>query len=232
MQAVVLAGGLGTRMYPESRRVPKSLLEVAGRPFVDWQLERLQRCGIRRVLFCIGHLGEAIREHVADGRRFGLEVAYSEDGPRLLGTAGALRRALPLLAPCFLVTYGDSYLPFDYGLPLLDLVTHPEAMGTMAVFRNAGQWDASNTEVQGDWVVRHEKGRPEAAFEYIDYGATALRREAVAAVPADEPLDLGSVLGRLAARRELRAWRATSRFYEIGSEQGRQDLERELAGSP
>src|SRR5262249_5936221 len=113
-QAVVLAGGLATRMFPRTRDVPKSMLEVAGRPFVEWQIELLARAGFDDVVMCIAHLGDAIRAHVGDGARFGARVQWSEEGPRLLGTAGAIRAALPLLAPTFIVTYGDSYLPFDY----------------------------------------------------------------------------------------------------------------------
>jgi NDP-sugar pyrophosphorylase family protein len=130
MQAVVLAGGLATRMLPQTERVPKSLLQVAGRPFVDWQLELLARSGIRDVVLCIAHLGELIRAHVGDGARHGLSVRYAEEEPgRLLGTAGALRAAVPLLAPRFLVTYGDSYLRFDYAEPLRVLEQYPDSDG-------------------------------------------------------------------------------------------------------
>ena len=113
MQAVVLAGGLATRMRPKTLTVAKAMLEVAGRPFVDWLLEKLAADGYEDVLLCIAHLGEQIEEHVGDGSRFGLRVRYSNEGKELLGTLGALRHALPLLEPAFLVTYGDSYLPFD-----------------------------------------------------------------------------------------------------------------------
>jgi len=105
---------------------------------------------------------------LGNGAAFGVAVAYSEDGPELLGTGGALRRALPLLAPSFLVTYGDSYLPFDYAAPLRDLGAHPEALGTMSVFENDGAWDKSNTEVRGESVLRYEKGGTDAALRYID----------------------------------------------------------------
>src|SRR6185503_1487659 len=157
MQAVVLAGGMATRLGELVRDTPKLLLPVAGRPFADWQLEKLHACGFARVLYCIGHLGERIRAHLGDGARFGVAVEYSEDGPKLLGTAGALRRAVDRLEPTFLVTYGDSYLPFDYSAPLADLNGHADADGTMAVFRNDGKWDTSNTQLNGELVARYEK---------------------------------------------------------------------------
>ena len=158
VQAVILAGGLATRLLPRTVTTPKSMLEVAGRPFVAWQLEALAGSGFDRVVLCIGHLGRSLREFVADGGHFDLEVSYVEDGPTLLGTAGALRHALGLLDDTFLVTYGDSYLPFDYSAPLADLLAHPDALGTMSVFKNDGRWDASNTRVEGELVTSYEKG--------------------------------------------------------------------------
>jgi MurNAc alpha-1-phosphate uridylyltransferase len=238
-QVVILAGGLGTRMLPRTERVPKILLDVAGRPFAAWLLERLAAAGFEEALLCIGHLGGEVRSALGDGGAFGLRLAYAEDGDRLLGTAGALRRAVDALAPTFLVTYGDSYLPFDYMAPLRDLRAHPEALGTMAVFRNDDRFDRSNTHVEGDLVVRYEKrprdAPPDPALEAIDYGATALRREVVAALPPPEslaePRDLSAVQRDLAAAGRLRAFTAERRFFEIGSAAGLADLEAELTRS-
>ncbi|MBI3206578.1 MAG: NTP transferase domain-containing protein [Myxococcales bacterium] len=215
-------------MQPRTLTLPKSMLEVAGRPFVAWQLEALARSGFSHVLFCIGHLGEQLRAFVRDGRGFGVSVGYSEDGPKLLGTAGALRRALDQLEPTFLVTYGDSYLPFDYSAPLRDLDAHPEALGTMSVFENRGQWDASNTRVEGDRVVSYEKGATSPDVTFIDYGAIALRREVVAGLREGEALGLDAVQAELARRGCLRALVAHERFFEIGSEAGLSELSRRL----
>jgi NDP-sugar pyrophosphorylase family protein len=230
MQAVILAGGLGTRMQRLAGERPKALLAVAGRAFVDWQLERVAASGFTRVLFCVGHLGDQIRAHVGTGTVFGLSVEYSDDGPDLLGTAGALRRALELLEASFLVTYGDSYLPFDYSAPLRDLLAHSEALGTMSVFLNRGRWDASNAAVQGERVVRYEKGSSDAALEYIDYGALALRREVIEGLPLGEHRGLDALQAELARSGRLRALAARERFYEVGSEAGLRELERKLLG--
>ncbi len=230
MQAVILAGGLATRLGALTQETPKSLLLVAGRPFIDWQLERLASSGVRRVVLCIGHFGERIRERIGEGRGFGLVVDYSEDGPVLRGTAGALRRALPLLDPEFLVTYGDSYLTFDYAALLEDLVGHPDALGSMTVYRNEGRYDASNTEVSGERVVRYQKGESDPALDHIDYGALALRREVVASLPEEHRGSLAELQTELAAHRRLRAFRVTERFYEIGSESGLRELDAMLGG--
>jgi MurNAc alpha-1-phosphate uridylyltransferase len=232
----VLAGGLSTRMRPRTLTVPKSMLEVAGRPFVDWQLEQLAASGLGEVVMCIGHLGQQIRTHVGDGARYGIRVLWSEDGAQdgaeeartLLGTAGALRAALHLLAPTFLVTYGDSYLPFDYTEPLRILDAHDDCDGVMAVYKNDGKWDQSNVVTDGAWVIRYEKGTPGAAFDHIDYGATALRREIIAALPPREPHGLDALGRDLARRKRLRACVAAERFFEIGSPAGLAELDRHL----
>lgn len=215
-------------MQPRTLTVPKVLLEVAGRPFADLQLELLARCGYRRVVLCIAHLGAMIRAHVGDGARFGLHVDYSEEGPELLGTGGALRAALPLLDDTFLVTYGDSYLPFDYAAPLDLLRAHDDCDGVMSVFKNAGQWDASNVRTDGTWVLAYEKGTQDPAFDHIDYGAIALRRSAVLELPERQKSGLDTLQARLASLRRLRACVARERFYEIGSPEGLEALERRL----
>jgi NDP-sugar pyrophosphorylase family protein len=215
-------------MRPHTLRVPKALLEVAGRPFVEWQLERLAATGLTDVVMCIAYLGEQVRAHVGDGQRFGVRVRWSEEGEKLLGTAGAIREALPLLAPTFLVTYGDSYLPFDYAEPLRVLNEHTDCDGAMAVFRNDGKWDASNVVTDGVWVKRYEKGVREAAFDHIDYGATALRRSVIESLPRGEVCGLEVLQHDLASRKRLRACLVRERFYEIGSPEGLAELDTHL----
>jgi NDP-sugar pyrophosphorylase family protein len=219
-------------MRPRTLTVPKAMLEVAGRPFVDWQLERLAACGVTDVVMCVAHLAEQIEAHVGDGAALGVRVHWAHEGEKLLGTAGAIRAALDQhpLAPMFLVTYGDSYLPFDYAEPLRILEAHADCDGVMSVYRNAGQWDASNVvmDAAGERVLRYEKGQTDPAFDHIDYGATALRREIIAALPRGEPYGLDTIQRDLARQKRLRACVARERFFEIGSPEGLADLDRHL----
>jgi NDP-sugar pyrophosphorylase family protein len=228
MQVVILAGGLATRMRPTTLTVAKAMLDVAGRPFVDWQLEKVKRAGYDDVVMCVAFLGEQIRDHVGDGARYGLRVRYSDEGPTLLGTAGALRVALPLLAPVFLVTYGDSYLPFDYAEPLRVLMAHDDCDGVMSVFPNRGLWDASNVRTDGAHVLAYEKGTKDPAFDHIDYGALALRRSLIAPLPEGEKLGLEQIQTRVAAAGRMRAVVAPERFYEVGSPEGLAALDAKL----
>jgi len=232
-QVVVIAGGLATRMHPRTLQVPKAMLEVGGRPFIEWQLEKLAACGYDDVVLCVAFLAEQIRDHVGDGARFGVRVRYSDEGPRLLGTAGALRAALHLLEPSFLVTYGDSYLPFDYAAPLRVLEAHDDCRAVMSIYENRGAFDQSNVEpdAKGEWVLRYEKGRPDLGFTHIDYGAIAFRREIIAALPPGEPCGLDKIQTELAGQKLLRAVVARDRFFEIGSPEGLAALDRWLATS-
>jgi NDP-sugar pyrophosphorylase family protein len=109
LPVAILAGGLATRLRPVTETIPKSLIDVNGEPFIAHQLRLLRSEGVERAVICTGYLGEAVREFAGDGRGFGIDLAYCEDGPKLRGTAGAIRNALPLLGDRFLVLYGDSY---------------------------------------------------------------------------------------------------------------------------
>jgi len=233
MQAVILAGGLGTRLGARTRDLPKALLPIAGRPFLAWLLEALATRGYTDAVLCIGHHGEQVEDFAGTGQAFGVTLTYSKDGERLLGTGGALRLALArgLLSSTFLVTYGDSYLPFDYGAPLRDLDLHPSALGTMSVFENRGAWDASNCSVEGDLVVRYEKGAQDRDLTHIDYGAIALRRSALEPRPEQVPFGLDELQHEFARARRLRAFVASERFYEVGSELGIADLEARLSSA-
>ena len=226
MQVVVLAGGLATRMRPRTETIPKALLEVAGRPFIDWQFELLARTGASEVVMCVAYLADMIRAHVGDGSRYGLRVTYVED-PELLGTAGAVRGALPYLADVFLVTYGDSYLPFDYSEPVRILRSHDDCDAVLAIYRNAGKWEVSNVETDGVWVKRYDKTARAPEFDHVDYGAMALRRSVIEGLPAGK-LGLDAVQQDLAARHRLRACVAHERFYEIGSPSGLSELDAHL----
>lgn len=217
-------------MLPMTAAVPKAMLEVAGQPFVSHQLELLRSNGIRDVVFCIGTLGEMIRDHVGDGRRWGMDVRYSYDGERLLGTGGALRRAADggLLHENFLVLYGDSYLPIEFG-PVVDVFVASGAPALMTVLRNQGRWDTSNAACSDSRVTYYSKGGAAPAdviLEWIDYGLGALRREVLETrVPAAEIVDLADVYHRLSLEGLLAAYPVERRFYEVGSVEGLRELE-------
>ncbi|HYV43796.1 MAG TPA: NTP transferase domain-containing protein [Myxococcaceae bacterium] len=235
MQCAILAGGLGTRMRSATGdAIPKALLPVAGRPFVDRQLEWLARTGVTEVVFCIGHLGAQLREFTGDGSRWGLKVRHVDEGQALRGTAGALRLAADegALEERFLLTYGDSYLPISFQ-EVWDAFLRSGKPALMAVFRNGGRWDRSNVQARADGTVLYEKGIPAGTpgFDFIDYGVSALERRVVLErVPAGLTADLAGILGALSRQGLMAGHEVHQRFYEVGSPEGLADLEAFLRG--
>ena len=230
MQAVILAGGLATRLRPLTAHVPKAMLPIAGKPFLEHQMDLLRRCGIRDIVLCVGYLAGEIERYFGDGANFGVQLAYSRESGRLLGTGGALRRAKPLLAQDFVVLYGDSYLPLDYA----DLVRYARNSGmpaTMVVYRNQDRWDRSNVLVVGGQVVLYSKTEPRSDMTYIDAGATVLRKELLAMVPSHGPAGLDALQQELARQGLLAAYESPERFHEIGSFAGLEELDRRLASA-
>jgi NDP-sugar pyrophosphorylase family protein len=225
VQCVILAGGLATRMRPLTDTIPKALLDVQGRPFVDYQLEWLSSHGVTDVVLSIGYKGEMLRAHVDDGARFGLRVQYVDEGEDLRGTAGALKLAdeRAVLEEAFLVTYGDSFLPIDFADVFSDFVACGKP-ALMTVFKNESRWDTSNVMFDGRMVTlydKHHRLRPASDFAYIDYGLSALSRRVVTdEVPAGAKADLADLFFALSRRGELAGYESRERFYEIGSPEG------------
>jgi N-acetyl-alpha-D-muramate 1-phosphate uridylyltransferase len=210
----LLAGGLGTRLGETVRDTPKPLLEVAGEPFLLHQLRLLSGYGADRVVLCVGYLGERIEEQIGT-ERFGIEIVYSYDGPSLVGTLGAVRKAAPLLGERFLVLYGDTYLRLDYA----DAAARwedSERSGLMTVLRNGGRWDTSNALLQGDGRVLYDRHAPTPEMVWIDYGLGGLRAPALTCV-GPEVSDLADLYHLLSLDGELFGYEVADRFYEIGT---------------
>ncbi|MCL4465932.1 MAG: nucleotidyltransferase family protein [Chloroflexi bacterium] len=224
----ILAGGLATRLRPLTETIPKALVDVNGEAFIAHQLRLLRANGIERVVVCAGYRGEMIQELLGDGARFGLRVEFSFDGPRLLGTAGAINAALPLLGESFFVLYGDSYLPCDYRR-VQRAFQESGSPAMMTVFRNACLWDTSNVEFVDGRIVAYDKRNRTPRMQYIDYGLGVFSQIAFEAVPRDEPYDLAALYQHVLSQGKLATFEVTERFYEIGSFEGLEETRRYLA---
>jgi NDP-sugar pyrophosphorylase family protein len=227
VQCVVLAGGRGTRMQPLTDAIPKALIPIAGRPFVEHQLDWLHSQGVRDIVFCIGYRGAQLREVVGDRAHF------VDEADTARGTAGALRLALDegVLAESFMVLYGDSYLPIELP-PVWDAFRGSGASALMVVMRNENRWDASNVRFENGRVVEYDKvnagQRPE--LKWIDYGLSVLGRELIGErVQSDAAADLADLYRELSLQGQLAGYEVSERLYEIGSPQGVDALERYLA---
>jgi NDP-sugar pyrophosphorylase family protein len=216
---MMLAGGRATRLGGLAAGVPKILVEVAGRPFAEHQLDRLRSQGVSRVIYCIGHLGEQVRRALGDGSRWGMRFEYVEDGPRPAGTGGAVRLARSRVDGPFFVMYGDAYLdcPLDE-LQRAFLASGQPAL--MTVFRNENRWDASNVRFRAGRIEAYDKERRTPEMQHIDYGCGVLTPRIFDEYPDDEPLDLARVYGDLVSQGRLAGFEVFQRFYEIGTPAG------------
>lgn len=231
-QCLILAGGLATRMRPLTEKIPKSLIEVGGRPFAHHQLEWLAAHGVGEVIFCVGYRGEMIRDYVGSGERWGLAVRYVDEGADLRGTAGALRLALDqgVLRDAFLVTYGDSFLPVDHGAIFRNFLARSEP-ALMTVFRNRDRWEVSNACVSGGKVTLYHKldsrhpGEKSHLMQFVDFGLSAFWRSVIEReIEPGAKADLADLFHRLSIRGELAGLEVRERFYEIGSPAGLEDF--------
>ena len=221
---IILAGGLATRLRPMTETIPKSLVLVNGEPFIHHQLRLLQRQGIREVVLCLGYLGEMVEKVIGDGHQFGMNVQYSYDGPNLLGTAGAIKKALPLVDDVFFVLYGDSYLACDYAA-IQETFLRSKKQGLMTVFHNGNQWDTSNVEYQNGCLLDYSKRNRTERMQHIDYGLGMFDRSAFDSIEPTQAYDLSIIQERLLKNNQLAGAEVSERFYEVGSFAGINELE-------
>lgn len=225
---LILAGGLATRLRPVSVTIPKSMIEVAGKPFIAHQLELVKKNGLNKVVLCTSYLGEQIEDFIGNGNDFGVDVKYSYDGDKLLGTGGAVKKALPLIEEnCFFVMYGDSYLNTDFKKINEYFFFHRKS-GLMTVFRNEGKWDKSNIEFEDGNILKYDKRNVTGKMSYIDYGLGMLSKNAFDDFEKEDIFDLEEVYKNLLLKNELLGFEVKERFYEIGSFEGLQELKMKI----
>lgn len=224
---VVLAGGLAKRIRPVTENIPKSLIIINGKPFIDWQLELLANKGFSKVILCVSHLSHLIKDHVGDGSKYNLEIIYSDDGPNQLGTGGAIKNALPLIEGEFIVTYGDTYLDIEYKDTIQAFSKFREP-AMMTVYENRNMYDSSNVDFRANRIHNYEKNNPNPSWTYIDYGLSFFRQETFINDKYGTHFDLSDVWIDLSKKRKLAAYEVSSRFYEIGSLEGIQEFSKYL----
>jgi N-acetyl-alpha-D-muramate 1-phosphate uridylyltransferase len=225
---VILAGGLATRLRPLTEKIPKALLEVGGRPFLEHQIELLKRNEITDIVLCVGYLGDMIEQRYSNGESLGLHLSYSFDGPKLLGTGGAVKKALSLLPDAFFVLYGDSYLPIDYRA-VVSAFQEAGKPALMTVYANADAWDTSNVWFEQGRIRLYSKREKLPEMRYIDYGLMICTRQIFDDSPNDVPFDLADTLENLSRIGQLAGHEVNQRFYEIGSPAGLSELDRLLS---
>lgn len=220
----ILAGGLAKRLRPITETIPKAVVTVSGQPFIKRQLAYLRDQGVSRVVLCVGYLGYMIEEVVGNGEQFGLSICYAPDGPTLMGTGGALKKAMPVLGEHFFVLYGDSFLPINF-LQVQQAYVHSKQQALMTVLKNGDRWDKSNVLLTDGHLVEYNKRDPNPDMSYIDYGLGVMSADVLGPYPADKPFDLAEVYHALSKKGQLAGLEVHERFYEIGSHAGLKEAE-------
>jgi len=227
-QIVVLAGGLATRLAHLTQNQPKSMVNINGKPFLQYQLELFKKNGITRVLICLGHLGEQIESYFENGSRFGIDITYSYEN-KPLGTAGALKNAERLLDDRFFTIYGDSYVSLDFS-DVWGYFQSRNKLALMTVYKNNNLFDTSNTVIRDSLVLKYNKHEKAADMNYIEYGVNIFRKDVLSGIPEDRFYELGDVFTPLIEDEQLLAYEVTERFYEIGSLNGLTDFKTYIGG--
>ena len=224
---VILAGGLATRLRPISETIPKSLVIINDEPFIYHQLRLLRRQGIKHVYLLIGYLGEQVVDAVGDGKQFGLEIHYINEGEGLLGTGGAIVNALPQLPESFFMMYGDSYLTCNFK-QVEQAFIRADSDALMTVFKNKNQWDRSNVIYDDGKIITYDKSQQLPTMQYIDYGLSCFKRDVFHAYVQGQQLDLVKVYQHLLQQQQLAGYEVTERFYEVGSFVGLEEFAMEM----
>lgn len=220
---VILAGGLATRLRPITATIPKALIEINGRPFIEWQLEYLSKQNIKNIVISVGYLGEMIKEVVGAGNSFGLNIQYSFDGEELLGTGGAVKKAIPLLSDDFFIMYGDSYLPINFS-HVSDFYENTDKVALMTILKNDGKWDLSNVSKVNDSAIFYDKKNRNNTMQYIDYGLSLVNKSIFNRSKNHFKFDLAELFNQLSHEGKLVGYEVKERFYEIGSFEGIKEI--------
>ena len=232
MQAVILAGGLGTRLKPLTRQVPKVMVLINGVPFLLHLLRLLKHHGVNEIVLCTGYLSEQVRDIFHDGKNFGLKIRYSEEKEGLLGTGGALKQAQSLLDDHFFVINGDTYLPIDYA-EVESAFLKSDKTALMVVYDNREDTGVkNNVALDSDlMVIRHDKESHDSDLKYVEAGVLVLRRAALDRMKEGERIssEKGLYPG-LIQQRQLAAYITGQRFYDIGTPEQKMVFEKFLKG--
>ena len=227
----ILAGGVATRLRPITEKLPKGMIDIHNKPFLEYQLALLKQQGFENILLCVGFEGKQIETYFGNGSRFGVNIHYSYDGNKLLGTGGALKKALPLLSEIFIVIYGDSYLDEDYVLILNNFmqkyrgITNPP-LALMTIFKNENQFDQSNVLFREGEIIKYDKKDTLAEMKHIDWGLGILSKKAFEEFSSLSQFDLADLYEHLVTQKKLVGFEVSKRFYEIGSFKGIEEFKK------
>jgi NDP-sugar pyrophosphorylase family protein len=227
LPVAILCGGLASRLFPVTKTIPKALIKVSGQPFISHQLKYLHQQGIKKVILCIGNLGEILKSYVGDGSRFGLKILYSSDGNKLLGTGGAIKKALSILGNEFFILYGDTFLPVNFN-SVKKAYLLSNKLCLMTLIKNDNKWDKSNVLFKNNRLIEYNKQNPSTKMRHIDYGLSVASANIFDMYSSDTFFDLSSVYESLSIKKQIEGFEVYKRFYEIGTPSSIKETEKYL----
>jgi len=231
MQAVILAGGAGTRLRPLTLATPKPMIDINGKPFLLYVIEELKKHRINDFVLCIGYLAERFKEYFGDGKKFGVNIAYSVEKD-FFGTAGALKLAEGLLADDFFVLNGDTYLKANYA-DIHKAFRKEGKMGLMAVYDNREKIAEANTAIdekgmvsaygkreqlkKGDQVIAISVEKS-GQYKYVDAGVYVFKKGLINMIDKGKFVSLeADIYPKLIKMKELKAYVTSQRYYDLGT---------------
>ena len=216
-RVAILAGGLGTRLGALAKGLPKPMIPINGRPYLERVIDSFAQRGLRDFVLLTGYRAEVIEEHFGDGGKFGVNITYSRE-TEPLGTGGAIREARALLGETFVMTYGDVLRYYDYDR---FVSAHDEPCVAVYPRRTVG-----NADVDGDRIIRFDKRAPE--LPYIDAGFSLMPSSVIDLLPPSGACSFEeSIFPRLAAERRLSCEIVDLNFFDIGTPE---ELSRTISG--
>jgi len=215
MQIAILCGGLATRLGNISKNTPKSMINIEGKPFLEYQINELKKQNVKDFVLCVGHLSEQIKDYFGDGKSFDVEIKYSHDGDIPLGPIGALKKAQPLLDDVFFTLYGDSFVFADCA-KIYNFFTKQNTLGLMTVFHNHDQHDKSNVIIKDGKVVQYS-GKKTQDMKYVDYGLSIFKKETLNIIPENTFFSTKDLFTKLVEQNQLLGFEMSKRFYHIGN---------------
>ena len=216
MQMIILCGGLATRLGKITKNIPKSMVKIKNKPFLEYQIEILKKRSIKDIVLCVGHLSDQIEQYFGNGENFGVNIKYSYDGDKQLGPIGALKNAEDLLKEDFFIMYGDSYIDVDFQ-QISSFFKKHDKLGLMVVYKNFNKYDKSNLIIKDNIIIAYgEKERTEDMV-YIDYGTSILSKKSMKLIPKNTFYSTGQLFTDLISKGELIAFEVKNRFYHIGN---------------
>lgn len=215
-QAVIMAGGKGTRLRPVTNNLPKAMVPANDKPFLEHLLIMLKKRGVTDIVLCVSYLGEQIKSYFGDGTKFGLNIVYSYDGEELLGTGGALKKTESLLNNSFFFINGDVYYDLDYRKIAEEFEKNP-TLGLMVVYHNRDKITQNNVIVQKGKLLRYDRDRIDPKLNEVDGSVYVFKKEILDMLPEGKSALEIETFQKLIDSNQFRVYMPENRYYTNGT---------------